>query len=222
MSCRLLIVDEDVSKNNMLKELLEKDYVVEQCFNSSEALTVFGESQYHGVLIDGALSKVLCDELVEAIHQQSDVMILVLLLREEIESSLFMLKNGVRDFIGIPLSAQDVLVKVQLNLHPFELSNDKEIRVDDFVMNLVSHSFSVSNQEVQLTQKEFELLRLFLSYPKQIFTKQFLYRRIWNDPFVGDDNTLAVHISRLRSKLIEASGVEVIETIRGVGFRFLV
>ena len=222
MSFRILIIDEDVSKNNSLKELLGKAYEVDQCFNSSEALTVFGESQYHGVLIDSALSKISCEDLVDVIRKQSSVPILILLLREEIESSFYMLKNGVSDFVGIPLSAQEVLVKVQVNVHPFELLNDKEIRVDDFVMNLVSHSFFVSNQEVQLTQKEFELLRLFLSYPKQIFTKQFLYRRIWNDPFVGDDNTLAVHISRLRSKLLEVSGVEVIETIRGVGFRFLV
>lgn len=222
MSFRLLIIDEDVSKNNTLKELLGKAYEVDQCFDSSEALTVFDMNQYQGILIDSELSMIACDELVASIREQSDVAILILLLREEIESSLYLLKHGVSDFIGVPLSAQEVIVKVQVNVHPFDSVSDKEISVDDFVMNIVSHTFSVSNQDVQLTQKEFELLRLFLSYPQQIFTKQFLYRRIWNEPYVGDDNTLAVHISRLRSKLLEASGREVIDTIRGVGFRFLV
>ena len=70
-----------------------------------------------------------------------------------------------------------------------------------------------------LTAREYHILELLLTNPRKVFTREELYETVWGGPYMGDDNTVNVHMSNLRSKLAKASGQEYIKTIRGIGFR---
>lgn len=85
-------------------------------------------------------------------------------------------------------------------------------------MNTISHKTKVSGKEIELTNKEFEILRCFLENPNKVFTKRNLYEIVWDEEYL-DDNTVTVHLSRLRSKLKKYYDGEIIETIWAVGFR---
>lgn len=81
-------------------------------------------------------------------------------------------------------------------------------------------SVTANGAELTLTALEFEILSLLLSAPKKVFTKANLYERVWHEPYFGDDNTVNVHMSNLRSKLTKAApGSEFIETVWGIGYR---
>ena len=84
---------------------------------------------------------------------------------------------------------------------------------------LVPQTFFVDGQAVSLTAREFEILALLMSHPKKVFTRAQLYEQVWGGEFMGDDNTVNVHISNLRSKLAKASDREYIKTVWGIGFK---
>ncbi len=80
-------------------------------------------------------------------------------------------------------------------------------------------ALTVEGQEVALTAREFEILALLMEYPKKVFTREQIYVRVWGEEYMGDDNTVNVHISNLRSKLAKASDKEYIKTVWGIGFK---
>lgn len=73
---------------------------------------------------------------------------------------------------------------------------------------------------LNLTAKEFMLLRLFMEHPKKVYTKANLYESVWNEEYIYEDNTINVHVSNLRSKLKKACGHDLIETVWGIGYKF--
>jgi len=89
-------------------------------------------------------------------------------------------------------------------------------------LNISSRTALVDDNPITLTQKEFDMLSLFLHEPKRVFTKEILYTKVWGDMYYGDDNTINVHISRLRSKIKEYMQKDIIDTVWGVGFRLKV
>ena len=78
---------------------------------------------------------------------------------------------------------------------------------------------TVSGKEINLTAREFEILALLMSHPKKVFTREQIYQRVWGEEYMGDDNTVNVHVSNLRSKLGKAGEGEYIKTVWGIGFK---
>ena len=94
------------------------------------------------------------------------------------------------------------------------------MKAGDLTMNLTDYTVTKRGQKVELTAKEFEILKLLLQNPKKVYTKEQIYSLVWNDAYLGDENAVNVHISRLRNKIEEDSRKPVyILTVWGIGYK---
>lgn len=125
---------------------------------------------------------------------------------------------GADDYLAKPFGMMEMVSRVKAVLRRFRATNTSKIlKIGELEMNEISHTVSVCGKKVELTLKEYELLRLFMENPGQVFSRNQLFDRIWGLDFAGESRTVDVHIGTLRTKL----GVcgKYIETVRGVGYR---
>ncbi len=126
---------------------------------------------------------------------------------------------GADDYIVKPFSMMEMVSRVKAVLRRTQPQQESTcLQVDGLVINLDAHTVMVDGNRVQLTYKEFELLRLFLSHPGRIYTREQLFSLVWNMEYMGDSRTLDSHIRSLRHKL-DGYGKR-LETVRNVGYRW--
>ena len=125
---------------------------------------------------------------------------------------------GADDYIVKPFSIMEMVSRVKAVLRRSQQHLSKLLKVGGLVVNLDEHTVAVDGERVQLTYKEFELLRLFLSHQGMAYTREQLFTQVWNMDYMGDSRTLDMHIRTLRQKLGYYG--KMIETVRNVGYRW--
>ena len=128
------------------------------------------------------------------------------------------LDSGADDYLSKPFGMMEMVSRIRAVLRraaPQEAP--RLLQINELVMDPDSHTVQVAGQRVELTLKEFELLKLFLEHPSRVFTRDQLLERIWGMDYIGETRTVDVHIGTLRTKLGTAG--EYIRTVRGVGYR---
>ena len=125
---------------------------------------------------------------------------------------------GADDYLAKPFGMMEMVARVKAVLRR-TIVNDKEnvLRVGKLELNMSDHLVSVDGERIELTLKEYEMLRLFLKNPGKVFTRDQLLGQVWNSDYAGETRTVDVHVGTLRTKLGECG--EYIETVRGVGYR---
>lgn len=217
MQNSILIVEDDLDINNLLKDVLINDYAIYQSYTGSNALNTFKQQNISLILLDLMLPDIDGDDLISLFKQHKNVPIIVLTAKAEIDVLVKVLELGADDYISKPFNTKEVIARIQKQLKqttPLRVFTIGELTLDE-----TTREVTYANTPIVLTSKEFEILKLFMSYPQKVFTKANIYETIWHDTYYGDDNTITVHMSRLRTKLSQFSNEELIETIWGVGFK---
>lgn len=125
---------------------------------------------------------------------------------------------GADDYLVKPFGVMELISRIKAVLRRYRAPEvQKLLKLEGLTVNLDEHTVSINGERIQLTYKEYELLRLFLSHPGTAFTREQLFKQIWGDSFVGETRTLDMHIRTLRQKLGEYG--KYIETVRNVGYR---
>lgn len=218
---RILIVEDDNAINELLYDLLNEQYNVTQAYAGSEAKRLTETESFDLILLDLMLPGISGEAFIEAFRRTSEVPIIVLTAKAEVDVLANVLSIGANDYVSKPFNTIEVQarVKAQLRDHK-ELSDKTEVHSRGPIeLDEAARMVKVNGSEVTLTQKEFDMLTCFLLHPQKVFTKANLFESVWHEPYFGDDNTISVHISRLRSKLSQYNEEELIETIWGVGFK---
>lgn len=217
---RILVVEDDNHINQLLFDLLSETYEVSQAYAGSEGKRLLIESSFDLVLLDLMLPGISGEQLIGEIREVSTVPIIILTAKAEVNVLKEVLELGANDYIAKPFNTIEVLARVEAQLRDHPQDNPvTKINVGMISLDEEKREVKVQNKRVELTQKEFELLKCFLNYPDKVFTKANLYESVWGDPYFGDDNTISVHISRLRNKLNQYTEKELIETVWGIGFK---
>ncbi|WP_208559977.1 response regulator transcription factor [Marinilactibacillus kalidii] len=219
---KILVVEDDDTINGLLYELLSQEYQVMQAYAGSEAMRIVEQESVDLILLDLMLPGLTGEAFIESFRKKSDIPIIVITAKTEMSVLANVLSIGANDFIAKPFNTIEVIARVQAQLrdHIVKESEGSLHKIGTVEMNEVTREVFICGKPVSLTQKEYELLKCFIEHPKKVFTKANLFETVWQEPYFGDDNTISVHISRLRRKLSEYSGEEVIETVWGVGFKF--
>ncbi|GMA48284.1 MAG: response regulator transcription factor [Tetragenococcus koreensis] len=218
---KILIVEDDNNINNLLNDLLETDYYVTQAFAGSEAKRLLVNEDFDLILLDLMLPGVSGEELITEIRSKKSTPIIVITAKNDPTVLSDVFDAGANDYIAKPFNTVEVTARIrnQLKSHVGEETESSLLTAGNIKLNDETHEVYYQDQLLSLTQKEYEILKCFLTHPKKVFTKANLYETIWQEPYFGDDNTITVHISRLRNKFQVFTDQEVIKTIWGVGFQ---
>jgi two-component system alkaline phosphatase synthesis response regulator PhoP len=217
---RILLVEASEDLQPLASELQAAGYDVFTCPSTDVAIQLEGETRPEAVLINltHQPSDALARELLAGGPPLGQAATIALLSPEQAES--FDSTLAVDDFLVWPAPTAELVARLRRAVwRRTGVDSDNAVRCGDLVMDLSSYRVFLGGRPVDLTYKEYELLRFLASHPDRVFTRDTLLNRVWGYEFYGGARTVDVHIRRLRSKLEDADH-SFIETVRNVGYRF--
>lgn len=222
--CNILVVEDDPDINKLLCRILEgAGYACRPAYSGTEAALWAGQYDYDLVLLDLMLPGLTGEELIAQLRQRKTMPIIVLSAKTGLEDRVNVLRLGADDFIPKPFDNAEVLARVEAQLRRYKQFSGgpggKVLTHGDLVLDKESVTVTAAGKPVPLTAREFHILTLLMEHPKKVFTREQLYQQVWEGAYMGDDNTVNVHISNLRAKLAKVSPTEYIKTVWGIGFK---
>lgn len=222
----ILVVEDDLDINNLLcKILIKEGYNIRSAYSGTEARMCMEQYEYHLILLDLMLPGISGEEIIKHIRKIKTMPIIVISAKAEQDVKVEALRLGADDFISKPFDTNEVIARVQSQLRRYMVfskpkEKDRILRHKDLILNRDTVEVTLDGNPVILTAREFCILELLMANPNKVFTKSNLFEHVWNEEFLGDDNTINVHISNLRSKLSKIKpNDEYIHTVWGIGFK---
>lgn len=219
---KILIVEDDVNINNLLKEALSpKGYTCGQAFSGTEAALWLEKESWMLVLLDLMLPGMTGEEVLQLIRRQGNTPVIVLTAKDAMEEKLDLLTSGADDYITKPFDINEVIARVQIQLrHAGQEAEPDRIECGGITLDDKTHQIWVDGQEIlHLTRQEYAILELLIRHPKQVFRKEAIFTYAWEEEYMGETKTLDVHISNIRKKLKAVTDKEYIQTVWGIGYR---
>lgn len=224
---KILVVEDDNDINNMLANLVQRNGCEAiQVYSGTEAALHLKITEFNLVLLDIMVPGMDGKALLGMIRKTMDIPVIVISARIDKADKIEMLNLGADDYITKPFDIDELWARINSNLRRYSKGNNRGegskniLSFKDLTLNKDTKEVLVNGNELNLTAREFTILELLLSNSKKIFSKANLFESVWGDEYMGDDNTVNVHMSNLRSKLQKANkGEEYIETIWGMGYK---
>ena len=222
---KILIIEDELAIAEVEKAYIEREgYEAEIAQDGLDGLAKFRADSFDLVLLDLMLPGLTGEEFIAQMRRKKTMPILVLSAKAGLEDRVNVLRLGADDFISKPFDNAEVLARVEAQLRRYrQFSAPAEagevLRLGDLVLDREAVRVTAGGKDVALTAREFEILALLMEHPKKVFTREQLYEQVWGGEYMGDDNTVNVHISNLRSKLGKVSDREYIKTVWGIGFK---
>jgi len=213
---KLLIVEDDKDLNDTLSDFLGEFYEVKSMFDGEEAINQVYENHFDLIILDVKLPKLNGFEVAKEIRKfkTTPIIFLTSLDREKDIEKGFL--SGADDYIKKPFSLKELKFRIDAILKRV-YQNQEKININGYIFDTKNLELFKDNQKIHLKTKELKLLTLFLKNPNQVLSKEEIFKEIYNFDEVYNENSLRTFIRSLRAVL----GGEVIETIKGVGYKFV-
>ena len=224
---KILLIEDDTEISEMLKNfLMTENFEVVTAYDGESACEKFFADEYSIVLLDLMIPKISGMEVMKTIRASSTVPIMIISAKDTDSDKTLGLGLGADDYVTKPFSVTEVLARIKANIRrntQYAVVADAEgerITKGELTLNTDDYSVTKNGKKIELTAKEFEILRLLMKNPKKVYTKEQMYSMVWNDAYMGDENAVNVHISRLRNK-IEDNPREpnYVVTVWGIGYK---
>ncbi|CAM3436661.1 response regulator transcription factor [Paenibacillus lupini] len=226
---QILIVDDDLEIAHLIKIYLTNEgYQVLIANNGREALDVIAKESIQLIILDVMMPEMDGLEVVRAVRAEYGIPILMLSAKAEDMDKIMGLTTGADDYMVKPFNALELIARVKsllrrsiyLNAQIQPVQDPEEIQIDSLNISKKAHTVTVDGRNVYLTSTEFDILYLLASHLGQVFSAEAIFEAVWKDKFLESNNTVMVHISKLRDKLeSELGGVKLIQTVWGVGYK---
>jgi two-component system, OmpR family, response regulator VicR len=230
MADRILVVDDERPIADILKFNLEREgFEVEVAYDGEEAVAKARQMVFHLVILDIMLPKMDGFSVCREIRSHSAVPILMLSAKEAEVDKVLGLELGADDYVTKPFSPRELVARVRAILrrlrpvdsHQESQQNDQLLRGGPLVLNLTSYDVRKGDAVMELTPREFELLRYLVAHAGQVFSREGLLEEVWGYDYYGDVRTVDVTVRRLREKIEDnPAQPELIKTKRGIGYYF--
>lgn len=226
MGARVLIVEDDASINNLVCETLTKQGMIcTQAFSGTEGLLNFKSNEFDLIIMDLMMPGMTGEDLIKKVRETSKIPVIITSAKSDLDSRVDLLSSGADDYLVKPFDVKELIARVSVQLRHISESQDNSSAADDkityksMVLNRSTFEVFVKDEEVKLTRQEYKILELFMLYPTKVFSKQEIFEYAWDEYYIGEDKTINVHISNLRTKIKKITDEEFIDTVWGIGFR---
>ena len=219
MGRNILVVEDDRNISELIHMYLVKEgFDVRIAGDGGKAIEEFQKQEPDLILLDIMLPVMDGWAVCAKIRETSKVPIIMLTAKSEVFDRIQGLEMGADDYIVKPFEMKELIARINAVLRRTEQpAAQGTLRMGELEVDPLSHTVRARGERVELTLKEFELLKLFLEHPGRVFSRDQLLERIWSTDYLGETRTVDVHIGTLRTKL--GSCGEYIRTVRGVGYR---
>ncbi|OOM09395.1 response regulator transcription factor [Clostridium saccharobutylicum] len=215
----LLVEDEKQMSMFIEMELTHEGYEVDVAYDGRDALRKAENSDYSLIMMDIMIPSLNGIEVCRRIRQFSDVPIIMLTAKSDVPDKVLGLDAGANDYLTKPFAIEELLARIRVYTREKAQKNVlDEIKVKNILMNNKIHQVWRDGKEIELTKKEYDLLKVLLINKNIVLTREQLIEKVWGYDYVGDTNIVDVFIRYLRSKIDDGFEDKAITTIRGVGY----
>ena len=227
---KIVIVEDDPGIRKELKQLLENAFyeaeIIEEFKDTAEQICSMIPAP-DLVLLDWNLPGESGFDICTKLKEHSDIPIIFLTSRTDSMDELTGILKGADDYITKPFSPSELVARVKAHLNRYQRLVNNQMEVNDIIeirglkIDKTARRVYLNGEEKVFTTKEFDLLTFLAEHPNHVFTKEELFREIWDMESIGDIATVTVHIKKIREKIeMNTNKPQYIETIWGVGYRF--
>lgn len=220
----ILIIEDDTDISRLMYTALSKaGYDAVQAYSGTEGRMLLGmkEKRFALILLDLMLPGMSGEELLSGIRSESDIPVIVLTAKDELDDKISVLTGGADDYITKPFEIPEVLARIQVQLrHAAKEQESDRLTYRDMVLDKTTRQVMIEGTPLpKITKQEFAILELLIRHPKQVYSKEDIFEYAWEEPYIGETKTLDVHISNIRKKIKAVTSDEYIETVWGIGYR---
>ena len=223
-STNILVVEDEASIRKIVRVYLESaGYRVVCVDNGPAALTLAQQTNPDLIVLDLNLPGMDGIEVAARLRETSEVYILMLTARGEEEDRIAGLRIGADDYLTKPFSPRELVARVEAVLRRQRGSavTARELKFAHLRIDPDSHEALVDERPLNLTVTEFQVLWVLADNAGRVLTREQLLTQVWGDQFYGNDRVVDVYVGQVRRKILEATAAPVIDTIRGVGYKFV-
>ena len=225
----ILVCDDDKEIVEAIEiYLIQEGYHVYKAYDGVQALELLEKEEIHLLIMDVMMPRLDGIRATLKIREESSIPIIILSAKSEDTDKILGLNIGADDYVTKPFNPLELTARVKSQLRRFTQLNpgsdkgkpETEIQIRGLVINKENHKVVVYGEEVKLTPIEFDILYLLASNPGRVFSTDEIFERVWNEKVYEANNTVMVHIRRLRGKMKEDTRTEkIITTVWGVGYK---
>ncbi|CCE60014.1 response regulator transcription factor [Staphylococcus argenteus] len=215
-----LVVDDDPQILNYVAHHLQSEHINAYTQSSGEAALQLLEHQ----TIDIAVVDIMMDgmdgfQLCTTLKNDYDIPVIMLTARDALSDKERAFISGTDDYVTKPFEVKELIFRIRAVLRRYDINTNTEMTIGNITLNQSYMELQVDNKTMTLPNKEFQLLYMLVSHPKQIFSREHIIEKIWGYDYEGDERTVDVHIKRLRQRLKKLNATLTIETVRGQGYK---
>lgn len=217
---RILIAEDEKDLNRILSDRLkEKYYSVDSCFDGEEALDYISGAEYDAIILDIMMPKIDGLTVLRTIrNHKNNVPVLLLTAKDSIHDRVTGLDAGANDYLVKPFAFEELLARIRVLLRKPEEVPKSYYTVGDLEVHLDTHQVLRAGKEIQLSGKEFSLLRYMVQNEGIVLSRERLEQHLWNYDYTGGSNVIDVYIRYLRKKIDDGFEQKLIHTVRGTGY----
>ncbi len=217
---KILVVDDDPNILELVSiQLTQAGYTVMKASDGFEALKLLEEALPDLAVVDVMMPGMDGYTLTKKLRAEANIPVLLLTAKGEFEDKEKGFLAGSDDYVVKPFEPRELIFRINAILRRYDKAVDVFIQAGPMKINRQSYEVSVGKKVLLLPLKEFELLSVLASRSNHVFTREILIERVWGYDYEGDEQTLNVHIKRIRDKLVRLTGEVTIITVRGVGYK---
>lgn len=221
---KILIIEDEVKIARFIQlELKYEGYEVDICHDGREGLNKVLKENYDLIILDVMLPSLNGMEVLRRIRQISNIQVIMLTAKDDVIDKVMGLDIGADDYMTKPFAIEELLARIRLafkrvNKSNTRVNNNDEITsIGNLFIDDKKHIVTYKNEEIELTKKEYDLLKYLVDNKNIVLTRDMIIKNIWGYDFIGDSNVVDVYIRYLRSKIDNKFNINLINTVRGVG-----
>ena len=223
---KILIIEDEYNIARFLQlELEHEGYEVGISHDGREGLDKACSDYFDLLILDVMLPSLNGVEVLRRLRQKSDMPVVMLTAKDEMNDKISGLDIGADDYMTKPFAIEELLARIRVifkrmdNYKASKPQNDSILRIKGVNLDIDRYTVTYKEKNIDLTKREFELLKYMMQNKNLVITREMILAKVWGYEYMGDTNVVDVYIRYLRSKIDDQFGIKLIHTIRGVGYQ---